>query len=250
MSSTPLPQILKLWIFSFLIVACRANPVAIVLEDDPDASPLRMTGERVHLSISRESTLVTGTYQFALEKSETKAPYLLIRLPVYVAHPTETTDFHPLNTLYAPELSLGETRFTAHSVENGQPAWRSFWRGAKFFHADFIFRIPASLVSEKFFLQASYQQPHMIARGKKYACYCPFIPQFDGKVSDWSDWTTKSDAFVLRATVTDASKLKRVSKNSLVFSESPQALEVWCYDHEEIVLLVTPAVTPALSPAP
>jgi hypothetical protein len=248
MSLTLMRRLLKFWLFPFLSVFCSANPIFLNIGDGIDESHLQMTGEEVHLSVGRESTSITGTYHFAWkDKDDSKGPFLLIRLPVYVGRPIAITDFDAINALYSPAIFLGENRFSAQGVENGRPAWRSFWRGAKFFHAEFIFRIPASLVTKQFSLRASYQQPHMTARGKKYACYCPFIPNLDGDAQESSG--SQYDQFKLRAIAAEGSSLKRVSKNSLVFSESAQALEVRCYDNEEIILLVIPAAMTASSPS-
>jgi hypothetical protein len=230
------PMLLKFWLFLVCAILCTANPRGLVIDEDLRQEVIRMESEEVEMRIDRDLSHITGTYVFSqpnpARRSEAAAVKIL--LPVYVDHWIDPRTFAELNAIYTPVISVGGTIYVPQTVQTAVPSWRSFWRGAEFFRAEFVFNLPAEAMAEKFVINATYKQPHMVARKKKYACYCPVLPAID-----YRDLLS-SGPFTLRAIANEKLKLKRVSKNKSIISESAQQIEVNCIDREEIVIVTAP----------
>jgi hypothetical protein len=218
---------------------CAANPI-VVLEGVRD---VLMTDESVFLNVTLSSTNITGDFTFAQLAAggpANKDVSVRILLPVYVLldeNAVADPKFEAMNSIYEPKIAVAGKTYEPREFALSGHRWVSFWRGAKFDLGAFAFVIPREGLSEIFRLHVTYTQPHMIARGVAYACYCPLRP-----VSKNPLYRNIDDSrFTLFAHAAEGVKLKRVSENKNVTSENSGSIVVHCINVEDVIINVKKA---------
>lgn len=222
-----------LWLI--LSAVSIANPI-IVYEGMRET---QMTNEDVVLRVGPTKTEVSGDYTFvqlAAKPSKKEDDFILIWLPVYAQKDAEP-NLLEMKPTYAPKITIRGITYEPSDVRYGRHPWESFWRGAKFVLVAFQFEIPRNELPDRIQLHVSYTQPHMIARGISYACYCPFRPTVQNPL-----YRTFDDRqFTLRALASDGVKLQRVSQNTKVVRDDPTEITLHCIHKEHVIVSIKKA---------
>jgi len=216
----------------WLLFCCAALANPIIVYDD--VREVQMTHEDVVLDVSVHTTAVSGDYTFAqLAATTPKDEFVRILVPVYVQKDADLK-LADMKRIYTPRLIVSGTSYDATDVSYGGDRWKSWWRGAEFHLAAFEFVVPRRVLAQQFHLRIEYQQPHMLARGERYTCYCPFRPHI--KNPAYRD--VPDGEFTLRVVPSSGVKIKRVSTNQKVQSEGSAGIVIHCLHREHIIVKV------------
>jgi hypothetical protein len=219
-------------LFALLAYRILGNPIALDV-------PVECAGEDVTVHVGRAQSEVKGAYTFRLTKDAEKPSQrnISFQLPVFVPDgdgTAITASVQQVNAVlrvgprtFHPSKDFAISRKTPNSAITMEPD------GGVLVY--FFFSVPRKLLASEFIAAFEYNQPHLASPQGPLAIYCPILPPWE--LGQGVDLAT-SKQFKIRFKSEEKVRLRRISQNRVVRSESGKSVEVGAQHLESIVAVV------------
>jgi hypothetical protein len=226
-----------------------ANPLAVeppqsLLAVEALRSPFVMIGEVVKVTVGKPLSIVEGEYDFKYVRRldpGAAAERFTFEYPVFA--PKGTDSLADLISLTQIKLRVGKVEYEPDDFgvlpNSSETLVQLLPEDTRV--VVFIFRIPRSILRDRFSMSVRYFQPHFRSGGRDVSAYLPLLPDFDAFKNEFLysrvDFTVEFEAV-------DAVRLHRLSVNESVGQETPQRVKVNPVHRENIAVEVEEPAQP------